>query len=397
MKLALIIAVLLACSHLFGYLFHKVSLPRVIGEIFGGFVLGPTVMGIFFPDIYHRFFVIFEQETGAISFLSWMGLSLLMLISGFEIQKSFDREDKKIISAIFLGSTVIPFMGGWFFPLLFGITPLMGVKNNALALKIVIGIASSITAIPVISRIFMDLKVINSRFAKIVLTTSTLHDIILWIALAVAGSLVGCYSGCPYALAWTVFFSLLYLILALFVLPKMIRRLKPLDGLLVCIMFVLAISVLNVNLVFRAFLAGIVIGILPGGKIEKGKALIIKPALIFFIPLYFAIVGIKVDLIHHFDHGLFGGFLLLTTMLATGGTLIAARIAGQDWFSSFNFSVAMNTRGAVGIILATVALDLGIINETFFVILVLVAMLTSLAAGYWFRHVLLKGQALIKA
>jgi Kef-type K+ transport system membrane component KefB len=280
---------------------------------------------------------------------------------------------------------------------MFGITPLMGAKNNILALKVVIGIAASITAIPVISRIFMDLKVLNSRFAKIVLTTSTLHDIVLWIALAVAASLVGSYNGCPNALAWTVFFSVLYLVLAFFVLPKIIRQLKPLDGLLVCIIFVLAISILNVNLVFRAFLAGIVMGILPMARTEKLKSLIVKPSLMLFIPLYFAIVGFKVDLIHHFDAGFFCAFLFLTVLLATGGTLFAARVAGQDWFSSFNLSVAMNTRGAVGIILATVALDLGIINQTFFVILVLTAMFTSLAAGYWFRYVLSKGLALIKA
>jgi Kef-type K+ transport system membrane component KefB len=396
-KLVFIIALLLASSHLFGYLFHRFSLPRVVGEIFGGFLLGPAVMGILLPDIYRGFSAVFEKEAGAVSFLSWAGLFLLMLISGFEIQKSFDREDKKIIAAIFLGSTAIPFTAGWLFPAVFGITPLMGVKNNALALRMVIGIAASITAIPVISRIFLDLKVINSRFAKIVLTTSTLHDIVLWIALAVAASMVGSYNGCAYALAWTISFSFIYLILALFGLPAVIRRTKPLDGLLICIMFILAVSILDVNLVFRAFLAGIVIGILPMEKIEELKALIIKPALMLFIPVYFAIVGFRVDIVHHFDAGLFLGFLAITALLATGGTIFAARLAGQDWFSAFNLSVAMNTRGAVGIILATVALDLGIINQTFFAILVVTAMLTSLAAGYWFKHVLSRGWALIKA
>ena len=135
---------------------------------------------------------------------------------------------------------------------------------------------------------------------------------------------------------------------------------------------------------------------MPEVRFEKERAHIKEIALSFFIPLYFAIVGSKIDLIHYFDIKLFLGFLLFATISGTVGTLIGARVVIRDWLSSINLAVAMNTRGAVGIVLATIALDFGIINETFFVTLVLVAIATSLLAGYWLRYVLSRGWELFK-
>ena len=88
--------------------------------------------------------------------------------------------------------------------------------------------------------------------------------------------------------------------------------------------------------------------------------------------------------------------LLFTTLFETVGTLLAAKLIKKDWLSSFNLAVAMNTRGGPGIVLATVAFGLGIINQTFFVTLVLIAIITSLLAGYWFKYVLSKGLTLLK-
>jgi Kef-type K+ transport system membrane component KefB len=153
---------------------------------------------------------------------------------------------------------------------------------------------------------------------------------------------------------------------------------------------------LNVNIVFGAFLAGIVIGLMPNEKFEKEKNHIKAIGLAFFIPVYFAIVGLKLDLIHSFEIGFFLWFLLFSSAFEITGTMIAAKLIKKDWLSSFNLGVAMNTRGGPGIVLATVVFDLGIINETFFVTLVLAAIVTSLAAGCWFKYVLSKGWDLLK-
>ena len=189
-RIFLAIALLLVSAHTFGYLFHRLTLPKVIGEIFGGFLLGPTILGYFFPQVHNWIFLAFESEGKLLSFIYWFGLVLLMFISGFEIQKSFDNEDRKLISITMVGSTVIPFLAGWLAPLVYDFSPFLGPKSSMAALTIIIATAVAITSIPVISKIFLDLGIINTRFAKIILATATLHDILLWVAMAIATGLV---------------------------------------------------------------------------------------------------------------------------------------------------------------------------------------------------------------
>jgi Kef-type K+ transport system membrane component KefB len=403
------IVLLLLSAHVFGYLFHRFTLPRVIGEIFGGLLLGPTVFGYLFPQAHHWIFSAFEAEGKLISIIYWIGLVFLMFISGFEVQRSIDQKDRKLIIVTLLGSTILPFLAGWLAPSFYDFSPYMGVKSNMLALKLVIGIAVGVTSIPVISKIFIDLRITHTSFAKIVLATATVHDVILWVALAVATGLVSTTVLSLSKIISTVAITILFFGLALFVMPKLIRFSNGLrfnfliksstSGyvLFLCFFFSAIASVLEVNIVFGAFLAGIVIGAMPHDQFGKAKEHIKDISLAFFIPIYFAIIGLKLDLIYHFDLWFFLGFLLFATAFAATGTLIALKLAREDWFSSFNIAVAMNARGGPGIVLATVAFDLGIISQTFFVTLVLIALATSLLAGYWFRYVLSKGWPLLSS
>lgn len=401
------LVLLLISGHFFGYLFHRLALPRVIGEIFGGLLLGPTVLGYFAPQAHHWIFNAFEAEGKLLSIIYWFGLILLMFISGFEVQKSFDKEDRRLIGVTLLGATVIPFLAGWLAPSFYDFSPYLGSKSNMPALTLIIAIAVAVTSIPVISKIFLDLGIINTRFAKIILATATIQDVILWVALAIATGLVNTDSFSLSKIITTVSITIGFFGLALFVMPKLIRFSSSLrynllikssaSGyvLLICFLFSAVANVLEVNIVFGAFLAGVVIGVMQNDQFGKAKEHIKDISLAFFIPIYFAIVGLKIDLIYHFDMLFFLRFLLFATAFAAIGTLTALKLAKQDWLSSFNVSVAMNTRGGPGIVLATVAFDLGIINQTFFVTLVLIAIVTSLLAGYWFRYVISKGWPLL--
>jgi len=402
------IAALLIAAHTFGYVFNKMKLPKVIGEIFGGLLLGPTVLGAIAPDLYTWLFNAFEFEGKLISIVYWLGLVLLMFVSGFEIQMSLGKDDKRTVVALLAGST-LPFFAAWLAPLFYDFSPYVGVKQNMLALQIVVGVAVAVTSIPVISKIFIDLNIINTRFARIVLTTATIHDVLLWVALAIATGLVSAGSFSISKIISTVMITFTFLGVAMMFMPRLMLALTSLrynllmkssrSGyvLSVCLLFAGFASLLKVNVIFGAFLAGVVIGFMPTTRFNKEKTQIKEIALAFFVPIYFAIVGLKLDLIHRFDLKFFLFFLLFTTVFETAGTLIAARLLKKDWLSSLNFAVAMNTRGGPGIVLATIAFDLGIINETFFVTLVLIAILTSLLAGAWFRYVLSKGYELLRS
>lgn len=392
--------ILLSSAHIFGYLFDKFKLPRVIGEICGGLLLGPTFLGYFFPESYAWLFKAFEGEGKLLAGIYWLGLMLLMFISGFEIQRSFDKDDKKIISAILAGGTLIPFIAGWFVPDFYNVSGLMGKVNNALALQIVISIAIAVTSIPVISKIFIDLNIIKTRFAKIIIATATLEDILLWIALAVATGLVSSTKVSTTTIIQTVAVSILFLLFGVFFVPKVfawITRSKfnflaqsnvVAYILLVGLLMTGLASLLHVNAIFGALIAGMTIGQQIGEKFETARATIKQFSLAFFIPIYFAVVGIKLDLIHHFDLMFFIGFIVFAVVCKFIGVFFSAQSIGKDTLSSLNLSVAMNARGGPGIVLATVALDLGIISESFFSSLVMLAIVTSLLAGYWFRYVL---------
>ena len=274
-RLFFAVVLLLVSSLWFGYVFQKYKLPRVIGEIVGGLVLGPTLLGYFAPSAYNWLFTAFDSEGKLISLIYWIGLILLMFVSGFEIERSFSKSDKKIIIALLLGSTLIPFAAGWLAPRFYDFTPFLGVKGNPLALKIIIAIAVAVTSIPVISKIFIDLKIMNTRFARIVLATATIHDVILWVALAIATGLVSATALSATSITTTVIITLLFFGVALLIMPKLISYTSKLRfnllikssvsgyALFICFFFAALASILDVNIVFGAFLAGIIVGMLP--------------------------------------------------------------------------------------------------------------------------------------
>jgi len=403
------LGLLLLSAHYFGYLFQKFTLPRVIGEIFGGALLSPSILNYFFPAAHHWIFNAFEAEGKLISIVYWLGLVLLMFISGFEIQRSFDQKDRRLIVVTLLGSTVIPFLAGWFAPSFYDFSPYLGPNSNLLSLKLIMGIIVAITSIPVISKIFIDLGIMHTSFAKIVLATATLHDIVLWVALAIATGLVSANSVSFQTILSTVLITVVFFAVTLMVMPRLTGLINGLrynfliksstSGyiIFICFLFSALASILEVNIVFGAFLAGIVVGAMPHAQFQNAKEHIKDISLALFIPIYFAVIGLKLDLIYHFDLLFFLGFLLFATVFQALGTLVALRLAKEDWLSSFNIAVAMNARGGPGIVLATIALDLGIINQTLFVTLVLLALVTSLLAGRWFRFVLSRDWPLLSS
>lgn len=398
---------LLLSAHAFGYIFQRLNMPRVIGEIVGGLLLGPTCFGLL--ELSQDIFGSFTSEGNILSSLYWLGLVMLMFISGFELQKSFKKGDSKLILAILLGGTIISFAAGWIAPQFYPTANLMGTAKNYLALRIIIGCAVAVTSIPVISKIFLDLHILQTRFAKIVIAVATIEDVILWVAIAIATALVSTQHFSPYTIPVTLLVIGAFFFIALFILPSLLLFLQRFrvpglaqnswagGALLLCLALAALANFLNINVVFGALLAGIVLEMVSDGRLEKVKTSIKDVALGFFVPLYFAMVGYQLDLLHHFDVGFFLLFLLFATVFKMLGTILAARFVGENWLSSLNLGAAMNTRGGPGIVLATLAYSLGIINENFFAVLVMIAIVTSLMAGYWFKFVLNKKWELLPA
>lgn len=402
------IVALMGMAHFMGSLFGRLHMPRVIGEIAGGLLLGPTVLGAISPDAYTWIFDAFPGEDKLLAMASEFGLVLLMFMSGMEIKARFAREDRKIAFPLLAGATLLPFVLGALAPRVFDFEPYMGPNGNLTSLTIIIGIAVAITSIPVISKIFIDLGIMNTRFARICLTVATVEDIALWGLLAVAISVSKSADPSVYELVKTPIITLIFFAVAMVVVPRLLNGLRHTPArnvvenrpvrfaLLACFSMVAISELLGVKELFGALLAGMAICRLPHEVVEVVRTKVKAFALVFFTPIYFAIVGLKLDLLQSFDVWFFLGFFAFCTVVKTVATAVAGRIGTGDWLSTANLAAALNARGGPGIVLASVAFDAGIIDERFFITMILTAVVTSLFAGAWFRHVLNQGWPLLR-
>ena len=395
---------LLAMAHLLGYMAERIYIPRVIGEVAAGLVLGPTLLGHFFPDAFKWLFLGFATEDKLFGLLYQFGLLMLMFCSGLKFQTRFNREDIKITSALVIGATIPAFIVGWFAADIFNITPYLGTANNPLAIKIVIAISIAITSIPVISKIFNDLGIMHTRFAKIVIACAGFHDIMLWVALGFATAIAsngGVFTagtalksvGVSFGFIIGTFVLGYFLFKRLTIIKQNLLFRSSNLGYFLFIMFMLSSIAgnLHVETIFGALLAGIIAKVaLPKAVSERLEQGVSNISFSWFIPIYFATVGLQLDLVRHFNPLFFLAYFLFATLTQTLAVYITSRTIKQDRLTSFNLGVAINDRGGPGIVLSSVAYAAGIINQEFFAILVMLALITSWIPGTWLRIVVKK-------
>lgn len=402
-RLLLGLVSLLMMALAFGRLFERLSMPHVVGEIVGGLLLGPSLLGLFLPDVHAWIFKAFPAQGALLAAFYWIGLILLMFVAGFRVQRELTSGDWRSVSVMLISSIVFPMLGGWYLTLLIDQSRMMAPGANPLSFHLVLAIGTAVTSIPVISRIFLELNLMSTRFAKVVLMTATLQDLVLWTALAIATGLNTGRSAdgarLGIVIATTVFFIGLSIVLG----PPLLRwmgRHMPIKrdtsalvgyALLVCFALTAVASLLEINVVFGALVAGIVVGTLPAKQLDDVKQRISDVALWFFVPIYFAIVGLRIDLPNQFDLQMVVVFILVSSALKFLSVGIALRFAGKPWLTAINYGVAMNTRGGPGIVLASVALAFQIITESFFVTLVMASIVTSLFTGVWLRILVRRG------
>ncbi len=395
----LAVVALLTAAHLGGYLFEKLGLPRVGGEIAGGLLLGPSGLGYFAPALQAGVFAAFPGQERFLGALYWIGLVMLMFVAGFRLRGKLPSEDNRTVTIITLAAIILPFAAGILAPAFVDLSAHRGPAASTLSFGLVFAIAFAVTSIPVISKIFLDLGMMETRFAAIILAAATIEDIVLWMALAVATKLATHSAVEPTTLASAVAVTILFLGLSIWSGPPLLhwaarfRFNVALKGsrtgfvLVVCFIFAALAAALDVNIVFGALIAGILVGTLPAEEFKEVRGRIADVSLGLLVPLYFAIVGFKLNLIRDFDVGLTLGFLVVSSIVKIGCVAIGARVAGHRWEPAVNFAVAMNTRGGPGIVLATIAYEFGLIAASLFVTLVIVAVLTSVLSGAWLRFV----------
>ncbi|MDE5590091.1 MAG: cation:proton antiporter [Acetatifactor sp.] len=387
------LALLLLGAYLFGKLFEKMKAPKVVGEIIGGMLFGGSCLYHFFPAAIEQIFMAYSSEGKVLNIFYQLGLIFLMFSSGFNTKLELDRKNGKAIMLVFVGATILPMLAAIPFVNLFQ-PYYMETGGNEVSFFLVFLIGVAITSIPVISKIFFDMGIMNTKFSNTVLTVSTFQDLCLWILLNAATRIASTGQ-----VKWTDMLLVVLFTLGMFVIAKLITekinkrtiRMKSTDFFTISFVFLLATAgllyILGINIMYSAFLVGYIIKSFSGADEETDKRIqtISDFSFSFFIPIYFALVGIQLNVIHNFSWLRFVLFFILAFSLEAIGTVIMLLFSDFNKRTIANFAVTMNARGGPGIVLATVAYSYQIINLEFFTVLILTTMLSSLIAGYWLR------------
>jgi len=400
-----VILLLLGLTQLLGSLFVWLRQPKVVGEIVAGVVLGPALLGRL-PMVAHLVQGALHQGK-ILDFLYWLGLLLLMFLSGAEMQELFRHDERRQVSWLTIVGTGLPFLlalalGPWL------IRPsLAGPNGSRASLIIILAVGVAVTSVPVVSKIFSDLKILHTRFARLVLGVAVLEDIVLWLALAVATALAGTAALNPRAISYHLAATVGFFVLGLTLVPRAIKRFNksrfnvlakhsPVGYPVAVLLAYCAIAgALDVSLVFAAFLAGFAVVHKKRRIFADALDAIGKVSFAFFVPIYFSIVGLKLDLVRGLSLGMIAAFLLGSCAIKVLSVSLAGRCAGFRGLDLINLAITTNARGGPGIVLASVAFEAGIISSSFYTTLVVAAVLTSQIAGAWLEFVLRKGWPLL--
>jgi Kef-type K+ transport system membrane component KefB len=426
LHLLLTLSILLVAVHSLGFLFVKLRQPRVAGEIIAGLALGPTLLGWLNPSLAHQLVAGNQSTTAVLGAMYQLGQLLLMYCAGATLQAHRRRGEGRTISLIALVGNVIPFAAGAAFLTVFNPGGLIGTADNHTSLLIVFACGIAVTSIPVISKILSDLGLMSTSFARTVLSVALIDDVILYVLLSIAVGLVASDKADSFALPsllsihpGTALSDAYYVVasLAIFGLPlafgrSLVERMGSLrfnflgrgNAVAFQVVFMMVMTCLalflGISPIFGAFVAGILAGTLSTPDeaartvsidAARAQASIQRFSFAFFIPVYFAIVGIKLDFIHQLDVAFFAVFLVYACLVKALSIYTGARLAGERRESAVNLAMALNARGGPAIVMASVAFDAHIISQKFYVDLVLLAIVTSVMAGAWLDRVLRRG------
>lgn len=393
------LAVLLFVGTLSGGIAGRLGLPKVAGELAGGVLLGPTVLGTLWPQGAALLFpanasVLLVRET-----IIKVGLLFFLLTAGLELNPvHLKTNGRGVLSASAFG-IVIPFALGALLVLAFPGIPGAG-GSNRMSLALFLGTALSISALPVIAKILLDLGLIRDRFGTLVMSAATVDDLVGWTLFsALLTSFNGGAVSLPLLGTKALILSAVAAAVLFFERPMhafFLRCRAALDKdvliplVLVAALFGAALAqAAGMHAIFGAFLVGALIS--PGAaRWDQLHSTVFRFVSHFFAPLYFVSIGLKVNFLLHFDFPLVAVVFVIACAGKIIGVTAGARLGGLEARESLALGFAMNARGAMEMILAALALEHGMIEEKLFVALVVMALVTSLMSGPAIRHLLIR-------
>ncbi len=391
------IAAILLVSRVLGVAARALGQPLVVAEVLAGIVLGPSLLGWLWPDAMAALFP--ATSLPVLKMLSQIGLVLFMFLIGLELDPKLLRGRTHSSVAISHTSIIVPFLLGagaaWWLHDAYS-SPDVPFASFLLFL----GAAMSVTAFPVLARILSERHLLTSRVGAITIACAAVDDVTAWCILAFVVA-VARAQGIGQAV-WTTGFALVFILAMLFIARPFLRRLASRvaseEGLTptvtaITLLLVLVSStvteLIGIHALFGAFMFG---AILPKeGKLAETMADKIEAvAVVLLLPLFFAYSGLRTEigLVSQPQEWLVTGVLiLLATLGKFGGSALAARFTGLRWREASAIGILMNTRGLMELIVLNLGMDLGVISPTIFTMLVIMALVTTVATSPVLRWV----------
>ncbi|MBF0170110.1 MAG: cation:proton antiporter [Nitrospinae bacterium] len=394
----LALGALLGAARILGESARRIGQPAVVGEILAGILLGPTVAGTFAPE----FFSFINPTPNAALFLNGFALVavvLFTLVAGLEVELASVWRQGRAALGVSLGGIAAPFAIGVVFA---GTLPeFLGRPDGVAPLLYTLFFATalSISALPVIAKTLMDLNIYRTDIGMTVIASAMFDDLFGWSVFALLLGMMG-ISGGRFTAGETVGLTLLFAALALTVgrwainasLPWLNRHTTWPGGVIGFAVSLALIAAaftewIGIHAVFGSFIAGIALGDSPHLR-QKTKQTIEHFVSFIFAPLFFASIGLKVNFAVNFDLALTAVVLVIACVGKILGCAYGARRAGVKSNEAWAIGFGMNARGAMEIVLATLALQYGVIGQPMFVALVIMALVTSVISGPAMRRLL---------
>ncbi|MFA6190978.1 MAG: cation:proton antiporter [Sulfurimonas sp.] len=385
------IIVIMVATRFFGFLVSFVAQPTVVGEIIAGIILGPSLLGLFFPEFSVLLFP--KESLSNLSLISQLGLIFFMFVVGMELD--FEKIKKQSSASIFIShaSIIFPFFLG--VVLSYWLYPLFAPKNVLfMPFALFIGIAMSITAFPVLARIIKEKNLTDTRYGAMAITCAATDDITAWYILALIITLS--ISGTLGSSLFLLLFIALYIVIMFYGIRPLLAKIGrtqserlSMNGMSVIVVLLLISSLITeaigIHALFGAFMAGTM---MPSSATSRLKELIASRleyvSLLVLLPLFFALTGLRAEigLLNTSDAWLVCGLIIIVAV--TGklfGSSLASKFMGFNWRDSFALGILMNTRGLMELVVLNIGYDMGILSTELFTMFVIMALVTTFMTG----------------
>lgn len=398
-------AVIVAACRIVGWIAQRyLGQPQVVGEMIAGVVLGPSILGAFFPGLEAA---LFPPDTKKVLFVgAQLGVGLYMFVVGL----GFDREEfsanARGAAAVSIGGMIAPFAAAALLvPWMLGVDGLFDDRVSSGQATLFLGSAIAITAFPMLARIIHERGISGTPLGTLSLSAGAIGDAGAWAVIAlVLASLGDGPRVAVLAIGGGIAFAALMILIAPRLLAPLGRAAEAtgVDHRILAIALILfllsafAMDAIGIHAVFGGFLLGTA---MPRGRLTQELRERLEPfTVVFLLPMFFTFSGLNTQLLMIDNVGLLAVALaiLAASVIAKGGACyIAARLSGQDHATSMGIGALMNARGLMELIVINIGLQRGIIEPALFAMLVLMAIVTTLMATPLFE--LTYGRAMRKS